>query len=146
MADRPLDPADRRLLALLQANAREPAASLARKLGLSRSAIQARIARLERDGVIKGYTARLASDADGSGIRAHVAMAVTPKSAERVVRALRGMPEVKSLSAVSGDYDLLAILAAETPARLDALLDEIGGLDGVERTTTSLMLNKHFER
>jgi DNA-binding Lrp family transcriptional regulator len=146
MANRPLDPPDRRLLALLQANAREPAASLARKLGLSRSAVQARIARLERDGVIKGYSARLASDLDGSGIKAHVAIAVTPKLAERVVRALRGMPEIKSLSAVSGDYDLIAVLAAETPARLDALLDEIGGLDGIERTTTSLMLNKHFER
>jgi len=50
---------DERLVALLRANAREPTASLARKLGLARSTVQERIARLERQGTIKGYTVRL---------------------------------------------------------------------------------------
>ena len=53
---------DLKLVALLRANAREPTASLARKLGLARSTVQERIARLEREGTIKGYTVRL-SDA-----------------------------------------------------------------------------------
>ncbi|AOB39681.1 DNA-binding transcriptional regulator AsnC [Bordetella parapertussis] len=53
-----LDAIDRQLLSLLQANAREPAAILARKLHLARSTVVARIARLERDGVIAGYGVR----------------------------------------------------------------------------------------
>ena len=55
----PLDATDRHLLSLLQANAREPAALLARKLGVARTTVVARIARLERDGVIAGYGVRV---------------------------------------------------------------------------------------
>jgi DNA-binding Lrp family transcriptional regulator len=57
-----LDPTDRRLLALLQADAREPVSSLARKLDLARSTVQERIARLERTHVIAGYTIRTGED------------------------------------------------------------------------------------
>lgn len=146
MAKRPLDVTDRRLLALLQANAREPAAALARKLGLSRSTVQSRIGRLERSGVIAGYGVRVRDDGSSAGLHAYVAIAVKPKFAEPVVRALRRLPEIKSLSAVSGEFDLLARLTADTPARLDALLDEIGAIDGIERTTTSVVLSAHFER
>lgn len=146
MAHRPLDPTDRRLLALLQANAREPAASLARKLGLSRSTVQGRIERLERSGVIAGYGVRVRSDDDDTGIRAFVGIAVKAKFGDAVVRALRKLPEIRSLSAVSGEFDLVARLSAESPARLDALLDEIGAIDGIERTTTSVELSVHFER
>jgi DNA-binding Lrp family transcriptional regulator len=146
MANRPPDVTDRRLLALLQANAREPAASLARKLGLSRSTVQSRIERLERSGVIAGYGVRVRDEGDPTALRAYVAIAVKPKFAEQVVRALRKLPEIESLSAVSGDFDLMARLVAETAPRLDALLDEIGAIDGIERTTTSVVLSVHFER
>lgn len=146
MANRPLDTIDRRLLALLQANAREPAASLARKLGLSRSTVQGRIERLERSGVIAGYGVRVRDDGAAAAIRAYVTIAVKPKYAGSVVRALRRLPEIVSLSAVSGEFDLMARLVAETPARLDVLLDEIGAIDGIERTTTSVELSVHFER
>lgn len=146
MAHRPLDATDRHLLTLLHANAREPAASLARKLGLSRSTVQGRIERLERSGVIAGYGVHVRDDGDTTAIRAYVAIAVKPKFAEPVVRALRRLPEIRSLSAVSGEFDLVARLAAATPARLDALLDEIGAIDGIERTTTSVVLSTHFER
>lgn len=146
MANRQPDATDRRLLALLQANAREPAASLARKLGLSRTTVQSRIERLEKSGAIVGYGVRVRDDENGAAIRAYVAIAVKPKLAEQVVRALRRLPEIKTLAAVSGEFDLVARLAAETPARLDALLDEIGGIDGIERTTTSVVLSVHFER
>src|SRR5262249_10510274 len=61
---KPMRDSDARLLALLRANAREPTASLARKLNLARSTVQERIARLEREGTIKGYTVRLADEAD----------------------------------------------------------------------------------
>ncbi len=94
--------ADTKLIDLLRANAREPTASLARKLGLARSTVQERLARLEREGIVKGYTVRLAEDAKGNRLRAVVMIETDPKQADRVSVELRKMPEVRSLAAVVG--------------------------------------------
>ena len=99
---------DTKLLALLRANAREPAASLARKLGLARSTVQERIARLEREGTIRGYTVRLSDAAEAGKLRAVVMIETDPKRAERVSAELKKMPEVRSLAAVAGTFDLIA--------------------------------------
>ena len=138
--------ADAKLIELLRANAREPTASLARKLGLARSTVQERIARLERDGVIKGYTVRLADDAAASRLRAVVMISTDPKQADRVSGELKKMPEVRSLAAVSGSYDLVAQVETDTPARIDALLDRIGRAPGVARTVSSIILSEKFSR
>jgi len=144
--ERRLDEIDRALLGLLAADAREPAASLARKLGIARSTLQDRIERLERDGVIAGYTLRLGADAAGDLITAYVMLSVNPKLSDRVVRALRAIPELRALHAVSGQYDLLARICAETTRRIDEILDRIGHVQGVERTTSSIVLSTKFER
>lgn len=137
---------DRRLIALLRANAREPTASLARKLGLARSTVQERIARLEREGTIKGYTVRLSEEADAAKLRAVVMIETDPKRADRVALELKKMPEVRSLFAVAGTFDLVATVEAETPPRIDALLDRIGRANGVARTVSSIVLSEKFSR
>ncbi|HEY3636706.1 MAG TPA: Lrp/AsnC ligand binding domain-containing protein [Rhizomicrobium sp.] len=136
---------DSRLIALLKANAREPVASLARKLNLARSTVQERIARLEREGVIKGYTAVL-SDARDTRLRAIVMMAADPRQADRISAELKRMPEVRALSTVSGAHDMMAIVEADTPARMDAALDRIGKATGVARTLSSIILSEKFAR
>ena len=141
-----LDTLDRDLIALLQANARENAANLARKLGVARTTVLARLARLEEQKVIVGYTVRLAQDAQGAALQAYVGITVQPKSGRDVTRRLTRMPEVQQLCAVSGEYDYVAWLRAETPERLDALLDEIGEVEGVVKTTTSIVLAKRIDR
>lgn len=137
---------DTKLLDLLRANAREPTASLARKLGLARSTVQERIARLERDGIVKGYTVRLADEAGAGTLRAVVMISTDPKQADRVSVELKRMPEVRSLAALSGSYDLIAMIETETPARIDALLDRIGRAPGVARTVSSIILSEKFSR
>jgi DNA-binding Lrp family transcriptional regulator len=137
---------DSKLLNLLRANAREPAASLARKLGLARSTVQERIARLERAGTIKGYTIRLSDEAQKSRLRALVMISTDPKQGERVASELKKMPEVRSLSAVSGNYDLIAMIETDSAARIDALLDRIGKAQGVARTVSSIILSEKFSR
>lgn len=136
---------DVKLLDLLRANAREPTASLARKLGLARSTVQERIARLERDGVIKGYTVRLA-EGEAARLRAVVMISTDPKQADRVSVELKKMPEVRSLAALSGSFDLVAMVETETAARIDALLDRIGRVPGVARTVSSIILSEKFSR
>jgi DNA-binding Lrp family transcriptional regulator len=137
---------DSRLIALLKANAREPVASLARKLNLARSTVQERIARLEREGVIKGYTLLLSEESEARRLRAVVMIAADPRQADRIGAELKRMPEVRALSAVSGAYDMMAIVEAETPARMDVVLDRIGKGAGVARTVSSIILSEKFSR
>ncbi len=136
---------DRALIDLLRANAREPTASLARKLGVARSTVQERIARLERDGVIKGYTLKVSEDA-APRIRAIVMIATDMKRADRAIVELRKVVEIRTLSAVSGSYDLAATVETETTARMDAVLDRIGNTHGVSRTVSFIVLSEKFSR
>ncbi len=76
---------------------------------------------------------RLADDAQANRLRAVVMIETDPKQADRVSVELKKMPEVRSLAALSGSYDLVAMIETETPARIDALLDRIGRAPGVAR-------------
>jgi DNA-binding Lrp family transcriptional regulator len=141
-----LDDLDRALIARLQANARASTAELARQLQVARTTVVSRLARLEAGGVITGYTVRLAASEAASGVQAFVNLAVSPKSAKKVIDRLAGMPELRQLAAVSGEFDYLAVLRAPDTQRLDALLDAIGEIDGVLRTTTSVLLAMRVDR
>lgn len=141
-----VDDVDRRILDALSADARQPAAAIARKLGLARSTVQERLVRLERTGVIAGYTVRLGPAATGRAVTAHVAITVDPKRASAVVGALATIAEVRSVHTVSGSYDLLAIVAGSSTADIDATLDAIGAIAGVDRTTSSILLRTRFDR
>ncbi|TKR31091.1 Lrp/AsnC family transcriptional regulator [Luteimonas gilva] len=137
---------DQQLLSVLRENARASTAEIARRLNLSRTTVQSRIERLERDGVIAGYTVRVAEAAERGHIRAHIMITVLPKQMPAVVEALRVLPEVRTLHSVSGPSDLVALGVAPTVEEMDALTDRIGAIDGVERTTSSIILSAKFER
>lgn len=137
---------DRELLALLGENARTPVATLAKKLSLSRTTVQARLERLERDGVIAGYGVRL-SDSYSSGlVRAHILITLAPKSLAQVTVSLAKLRTVTALHSVSGPFDLIAIIAAPSIAELDRVIDEIGTIEGVERTLSSIILSTRMMR
>jgi DNA-binding Lrp family transcriptional regulator len=138
--------ADAKLIALLKANAREPTASLARKLGLARSTVQEKITRLEKEGTIEGYTVKLADAREARRLRAIVMISADPKQADRVTAELKKMHEVRALHAVSGVYDMVAMVETETTARMDATLDRIGRASGVARTVSSIVLSEKFAR
>ncbi len=140
------DAVDRALIAQLQADARQSTADLARKLNLARTTVVARLARLERDRVIVGYTVRLGDEGVDAGVQAYVGLTVSAKTARTVVLRLAALPELRQLCSVSGEFDYLALLRAGTPARLDALLDEIGEMEGVVKTHTSVVLAQRIDR
>lgn len=142
----PRDQMDRDLIALLQANARESTAELARKLGVARTTVIARLERLERSGVIVGYTVRLGLDEAERGVQAWVGITTEPKSARDVTRRLAALPELRQLCSVSGEFDYLALIRTDSTARLDVLLDEIGEIEGVKKTTTSVVLALRVDR
>ncbi|MBN9274821.1 MAG: Lrp/AsnC family transcriptional regulator, partial [Mesorhizobium sp.] len=141
-----LSDADQALLSLLRDNARASTAELARRLGVSRTTVQSRIERLEQRGVIAGYGVRLSSDYEQGQVRAHVLLTVTPKLADKVVRSLRALAPVRTLHSVSGNFDMIVIVEASSIRELDLLLDQIGALDGVDRTSSSIVLSTRIDR
>ena len=141
-----LSEADQRLLSLLRDDARAPTAELARRLGVSRTTVQSRIERLEARGVIAGYGVRLSPDYEQGLVRAHVLLTVTPKLADKVVRSLKALPAVRTLHSVSGSFDMIVVVESPSIADLDALLDAIGAMDGVERTLSSIILSTRIDR
>ena len=71
---------------------------------------------------------------------------VHPKQMTTVVAALRAMPELRLLHSVSGAYDLIAVGVVPSVDAMDQLTDRIGAMEGVERTTSSIVLSTKFER
>ena len=140
-----MDELDRKLLDLLAANARTPAAELARRLGLSRTTVQSRVERLERTGVIAGYGLRLGEGVDPK-IEAYVMITVSNSKAAPAANAIAKIPAVRVLRSVSGPFDLMATLSASTVAEIDAAIDGIGAATGVERTTSSIVLSTKIRR
>lgn len=141
-----MDETDTSLLARLRENARAPVAELARALGLSRTTVQSRIARLERSGVVAGYTVKLADAYARGEVQAYVMITVSPRKSSVVTAAARRLPEVRRLESVSGPFDLIALVAAPNMSDLDRVIDALGELEGVERTTSSIVLSTKVDR
>lgn len=135
-----LDVVDLRLLQLLVADARISQRALARQLGMSPPAIGERIARLERAGVIRGYTVDLDWSALGYTTQVHLAVTANTDRAS-ILTALHAIPEVEDIAVVTGSMDLLARVRVRDHAHLRELLFErIWRIGGVERTETFLSL------
>jgi len=141
-----VDVIDEKLISALRENGRASTAMLARLVGRSRTSVQSRIERLEKQGIITGYSVRLAPEHGLGAVRAHVMIKVGPKEARAVTAALRDISQVRLLHSVSGDVDLIAIAVTASVAEMDQVIDRIGALDGVERTTSSIILSTKFER
>lgn len=145
MAKPELDDLDRRLLAELSADARLTQVALAARVGLSRSAVQERLKRMERAGVILGYTVRL-GEARPAGVRAYLLVKGSGPSHDRAVRVLQGFPEVQVADSVSGDIDLVLQLEADRLEDINRVRDEVAKLPGVGATQTLLVMAPRFDR
>ncbi|MFM2345558.1 MAG: hypothetical protein RL654_311 [Pseudomonadota bacterium] len=138
-----LDETDLKLIALLRRNARTPVVALARALGVTRATVQNRIARLEREGTIVGYTVQLRPDVERHAIRAVMSIAVEGNRAAEVRHALTGHPNVVALHTTNGRWDLIAELRTDSLQAFDEVLNTIRLLDGISTTETSLLLGTY---
>jgi len=144
--DKMINLQDRKLLMLLRQNARASITELAKAMHVSRSTVQNRISRLEASGVIRGYSVQLGGEFSASQVEAHVSIKVFQKLTGRTNTALEGISQVSQLFSVSGEYDLIAIVQAQSLEELSAVLDDIGNLEGVERTNSAVVLETRFRR
>ncbi|MCB2110146.1 MAG: Lrp/AsnC family transcriptional regulator [Defluviimonas sp.] len=141
-----MDDLDRSVLTHLAADARISVATLARRLKVARSTIQARLERLESNGVIAGYTVKLGEPARQNRIRATVLLSTEPRAQAGILSRLKTIAEVERVHTVSGRVDFLLQLAAPTTAALDTLLDQIGELTGVRSSESLIHLSTKIDR
>ncbi len=141
-----MDDLDRSILALLAADARVSVATLARRLKVARSTIQARLERLETSGTIAGYTVKLGHAARAGRIRASVLLAVEPRAQVNVLSRLKVIPEVERAHTTSGRFDMLLEVAAASTAELDRVLDEVSEMTGVRSSESLVHLSTRIDR
>jgi DNA-binding Lrp family transcriptional regulator len=135
-----MDEVDRKLIALLRADSRQPASTLAARLKVSRGTVQNRIERLLARGVIQGFTVKTRPEIEASRVRAIMCIAIEGERSGAVIRALRGFPEVEKVHTTNGRWDLIAELDTENLGEFSRTLDEIRMLEGIASTETSILL------
>ncbi len=141
-----MDDLDRNVLTLLGADARMSVATLARRLKVARSTIQARLERLETGGIIAGYTLKLGEAARQGRLRASVLLTIEPRSQAAILTRLKSIPEVERVFTTSGRFDLLLQIAASNTQVLDQVLDQIGALTGVKSSESLIHLSTRLDR
>ncbi|MEO8243816.1 MAG: Lrp/AsnC family transcriptional regulator [bacterium] len=141
-----MDDLDRNILGLLGADARMSVATLARRLKVARSTIQARLERLETTGIIAGYTLKLGEEARQGRLRASVLITIEPRAQAGILSRLKSIAEVERVFTTSGRFDLLMQIAAPNTQVLDHVLDQIGALTGVKSSESLIHLSTRIDR
>ena len=141
-----MDELDRTIIGLLSADARMSVATLARRLKVARSTIQARLERLETSGVIAGYTLKLGEEARQGRLRASVLLSIEPRSQAAILSRLKALSEVERVFTTSGRFDLLLQVAAPNTSVLDGVLDQIGAMTGVKSSESLIHLSTRIDR
>ena len=135
-----MDDLDRQLLALLRLDAREPAASLAKRLKSTRGTVQNRIARLQERGVIQAFTIRTRPELEANRVHAVMCIAIEGERSAKVTKELLGFAEVEKIHTTNGRWDLVVELNTETLQAFSRALDEIRRIEGIASTETSILL------
>lgn len=136
-----LDATDQALLAVLRSNARLPVVDIARALGVSRATAQNRMRRLEKNGIVLGYTVKIRTDVEKYPVRALMSIRVLSRQETKVIEGLRGNHNVRSVHHTTGRWDLIAEIRTDTLANFNAIVTHIRLLDGIETTETNLLLD-----
>jgi Lrp/AsnC family leucine-responsive transcriptional regulator len=140
------DPIDRQIAAALLADGRSTLKSLGEITGLSVSAVQARVRRLESEGVIRGYTALLDAEAIGLPLAALIAITpLDPAQPDDAPQRLMHLPEIEACHSVAGEDAYVLYVRVTSPTALEHLIREIRRRANVS-TRTTVVLQTFFER
>lgn len=141
-----IDVLDRKILTALSADSRRSYADVAAEVGLSTAAVHERVKKMSEKGVIERFSLRVNPDKIGLHVTAFIAMRNDGGvHCREVAPALRDMPEVLELHSVAGEYDFIAKVRTSHPRGLEDVLYRIKAIDGVARTTSTIVLNTEFE-
>lgn len=136
-----MDDLDQRLLAALKRDGRASLSELATDLGVTRTTIRARMARLTTSGDIAGFTVLTRNDVAASPVRGLMMLEIAGRGTEKIIRRLSGMPEIVAVHTTNGTWDLIVEIGTTALEALDDVLFAIRRLDGVTRSETNLLLS-----
>ncbi|MEH6377054.1 Lrp/AsnC family transcriptional regulator [Streptomyces sp. KLMMK] len=137
-----VDALDAKILRLLLEQPRTSVREYARVLGVARGTLQARLDRLERDGVITGTGPRLSAAALGHPVLAFVHIEVTQGRLDTVAEALADVPEIIEAFSITGGGDLMARVVARDAGHLEDVIQVLVQTPGVVRTRTEMVLRE----
>ena len=137
-----MDEVTRRILAILEQNARTSYTQIAKRLGISETSVRNRVKALMKEGVLKGFTVRTCPEKLGKAITAMVGVDIGGETTPEITDKLAGIKEVSDLYVITGEFDLLLRVICEDISRLDEILEEIRSHDFVEGTRTFVVLRK----
>lgn len=137
-----LDVTDRKILAILQDDAKISQAELAKAVGLTAPSVNERIRKLERGGVIRGYVALLDERKLGQDITAFVEIFIEhPKFESGFIEAVGGLDEVLECHHITGEFSLLLKVRVQDMAAFRKLLiEKLNTVRGVRQTRTLIVL------
>ena len=140
----PLDDTDRRILDELAVDGRMSMRTLAERLHVSRANAYARVDRLQKSGVIRGFRADVDPVASGLTTTAYVTLNLRQADWRRIREQLQALPGIAHIGLVGGDFDVILLVRARDNEDLRRLvLDEIQGMEGVLTTRTLLVFEEH---
>ncbi|MEV0948641.1 Lrp/AsnC family transcriptional regulator [Rhodococcus sp. NPDC049939] len=148
MADDPshpyvLDAIDRRIIRELVADSRISIRALAEKAHISRAHAYTRIGRLQGEGIIEGFTTRIAHEKAGLGSSAFVALSIKQDSWRGIASQLRSLSFVEHYSLLGGEFDVLVLVRSPDDRALrHVVLEQLQGLEGVLSTRTWLIFEE----
>ena len=140
-----IDELDARLIAEMRENPRVGLLEVARRLGVARGTVQARLAKLESRGVITGYGPEVDPAAMGYSIQAFVLLELTQGRLAEATSVLESVPEVVEADAISGPQDLLCRLVARDTEHLQEIVNRILATAAIRRSTSYIVLSQQVK-
>lgn len=137
-----IDDLDARLIAALREQPRVGLLEIARRLGVARGTVQARLAKLEARGVVTGYGPEVDPAAMGYGIQAFVLLELAQGRLDEATRVLESVPEVIEADAISGPQDLLCRLVARDTEHLQQIVNRVLATAAIRRSTSYIVLSQ----
>jgi len=137
---------DRKILRLLVSDSRAALSDIGASVGLSTTALHHRIKRLKKNKVIKRFTIALSEEFYEAQIGCFVKVFKFKKSSIELSQKLKAIYEVESCWSVAGEESLLLKIRTKSTKELQAVLEVIGKIEGIERTVTSLIVEEHFNK
>ncbi len=138
-----LDRIDQALISILRSNARTSVVELSKKLKVSRATVQNRISKLEKNGIIVGYTVNLKPGTEENPIHAFMSINAEGKQESAIIARLRGNPCVSALHSTNGEWDLIAEIRTDTLESFNKVLNEVRLINGITSTETNLLLETY---
>jgi len=141
-----IDELDRKILSMIQYNARASFADIAKKLGVSEGTIHIRVKKLQKNGVIKGFYTILSPDKLDKGLLAFIAIRVSSPDYRNVVSELARIPDIHEIHEVTGEFYSILKVRTRDKDTLANIIDNIGAIKGVLSTYTMLVLKTDKEQ